>query len=90
MTYSISDSADTISYRTSCDSFFADGGGRPKFISCPADWACSVINRNLIKAEGLEGVFDVVDQVCRLARGRGLSVGHAGNRGGLAGLRGER
>jgi glycine betaine/proline transport system substrate-binding protein len=40
---------------------FAPGGGKPQFISCPADWACSVINRNLLKAEGLDGVFNVVE-----------------------------
>jgi glycine betaine/proline transport system substrate-binding protein len=42
-------------------SIFADAGGKPKFISCPADWACSVINRNLIKAEGLDGLYDIVE-----------------------------
>jgi len=36
-------------------------GVRPKFISCPADWACSVVNRNLLRAYGLERYFDVVE-----------------------------
>lgn len=40
---------------------FADGGSKGRFISCPADWACAVINRNLIRAEGLEGLFEVVE-----------------------------
>jgi glycine betaine/proline transport system substrate-binding protein len=40
---------------------FATNGGKPQFISCPADWACSVINRNLLNAEGLDGVFDVIE-----------------------------
>jgi glycine betaine/proline transport system substrate-binding protein len=40
---------------------FAEGGKKAKFISCPADWACAVINRNLVKAEGLDGLFDVVE-----------------------------
>ena len=40
---------------------FADTGGKGKFISCPADWACAVINRNLIKAEGLDSHFDIVE-----------------------------
>jgi glycine betaine/proline transport system substrate-binding protein len=40
---------------------FAADGGKPQFISCPADWACSVVNRNLLRAEGLDGVFDVVE-----------------------------
>ena len=40
---------------------FANGAPKAKFISCPADWACAVINRNLIKAEGLGALFDVVE-----------------------------
>ena len=40
---------------------FARGGGKARFISCPADWACAVINRNLLKAEGLDGLFEVVE-----------------------------
>ncbi|MDT3707337.1 MAG: glycine betaine ABC transporter substrate-binding protein [Thiobacillus sp.] len=35
-------------------------GRRPRFISCPADWACSVINRNLLRANGLTASFDVI------------------------------
>ena len=33
---------------------FADGKSRASFLSCPADWACSVINRNLMRAHGLD------------------------------------
>lgn len=40
-------------------------GRRPRFITCPADWACSVINRNLLRANGLEGVFEVVQPANR-------------------------
>lgn len=40
---------------------FANGASKAKFISCPADWACAVINRNLLKAEGLDSLFDVVE-----------------------------
>ena len=40
---------------------FAHGAPKAKFISCPADWACAVINRNLIKAEGLDQFFDIVE-----------------------------
>jgi len=40
---------------------FAAGGAKGKFISCPPDWACAVINRNLLKAEGLDQLFDVVE-----------------------------
>ncbi|MEO5804887.1 glycine betaine ABC transporter substrate-binding protein [Devosia sp.] len=36
------------------------GGGKVRFVTCPVDWACSVINRNLIKALGLEGLVDIV------------------------------
>jgi glycine betaine/proline transport system substrate-binding protein len=41
--------------------FARPGEAKAKFISCPADWACAIINRNLIKAEGLAGNFDVVE-----------------------------
>lgn len=42
-------------------------GGMPKgrFISCPADWGCSVVNRNLLKANGLDQLFDVVEPANR-------------------------
>ncbi|HUH77758.1 MAG TPA: glycine betaine ABC transporter substrate-binding protein, partial [Devosia sp.] len=30
-----------------------NGGARLRFISCPIDWACAVINRNLVAAYGL-------------------------------------
>lgn len=40
-------------------------GRKPRFISCPADWACSVINRNLLAANGLTGLFDVVEPANR-------------------------
>ncbi|MEO8883966.1 MAG: glycine betaine ABC transporter substrate-binding protein, partial [Devosia sp.] len=32
-----------------------------KFISCPADWACAIINKNLLKAEGLDGLYEIVE-----------------------------
>ncbi len=44
---------------------FADGKPKAKFISCPKDWACSIINRNMIKALGLGGVFDIVEPADR-------------------------
>lgn len=40
-------------------------GRKPRFISCPPDWACSVINRNLLKANGLTPLFDVVEPANR-------------------------
>jgi len=40
---------------------FSRNGARPRFISCPPDWACSIINRNMLKAYGLDGLFDIVE-----------------------------
>ena len=40
-------------------------GTRVKFISCPSDWACSIINKNLIAAYGLQDVFDLVEPANR-------------------------
>ena len=42
-------------------------GGMPKgrFISCPSDWGCAVINRNLLRANGLDQLFDVVEPANR-------------------------
>lgn len=37
-----------------------NGGDRVRFISCPIDWACSLINRNLLRAYGVGAAFDVV------------------------------
>lgn len=34
--------------------------GRLRFISCPADWACSIINRNLLRALGILDKVDLV------------------------------
>lgn len=36
------------------------GGARVRFITCPADWACSVINANLLAALGIAALVDVV------------------------------
>ena len=36
-----------------------------RFISCPADWACSVINRNLIAAYGLTNLVQLVEPANR-------------------------
>jgi len=33
---------------------------KPQFISCPADWACAVLNENMLKAYGLFASFDIV------------------------------
>lgn len=39
----------------------APAGTRPLFLSCPADWACSVINRNLLRALGLADLFEIYE-----------------------------
>lgn len=42
------------------------GEQRIKFISCPPDWACAVINRNLINALGLQNRVDIIEPANRL------------------------
>lgn len=44
-------------------SFGRDGRGR--FISCPPDWACSLINRNLLRVTGLAELFEIVEPANR-------------------------
>ncbi len=44
---------------------FGDGSGRGRMISCPLDWGCALINRNLLRAFGLEQSFDVVEPANR-------------------------
>lgn len=42
------------------------GGGEPvRFISCPPDWACALINRNLIAAHGIGAMVEVVEPANR-------------------------
>lgn len=42
------------------------GGGAPvRFISCPPDWACALINRNLVRALGLSGMVELVEPATR-------------------------
>ncbi|WP_169195560.1 glycine betaine ABC transporter substrate-binding protein [Devosia sp. MC1541] len=40
-------------------------GEKIPFISCPVDWACSIINRNLIEALGLGSLVEVVEPANR-------------------------
>jgi glycine betaine/proline transport system substrate-binding protein len=40
-------------------------GSKPKFLSCPLDWGCNIVNRNLIRANGLDQVFDVIEPANR-------------------------
>ncbi|HWA19218.1 MAG TPA: glycine betaine ABC transporter substrate-binding protein [Devosia sp.] len=44
---------------------FAGGGKKGKLISCPPDWGCAVVNRNLIRANGLADLFEVVEPANR-------------------------
>ena len=44
---------------------FAGSGRKGKFISCPPDWACSVINRNMMRANGLSDLFEIVEPANR-------------------------
>jgi len=37
-----------------------DGGEKIRFISCPADWACSIINKNLLRALDLDNEFEII------------------------------
>jgi glycine betaine/proline transport system substrate-binding protein len=45
-------------------------GAPVRFISCPADWACAVINRNLIKALNIGNLVELVEPANRLAMDR--------------------
>ncbi|WP_240230983.1 glycine betaine ABC transporter substrate-binding protein [Devosia lacusdianchii] len=42
-----------------------NGGAKVRFISCPADWACALINRNLIAAYGLGNAVEIVEPANR-------------------------
>jgi glycine betaine/proline transport system substrate-binding protein len=44
---------------------FSGSSGQARFISCPLDWACAVINRNLLRAVGLDGQFQIVEPANR-------------------------
>lgn len=44
---------------------FGDGNGRGKFISCPLDWGCAVVNRNMLRGYGLDQMFEIVEPANR-------------------------
>jgi glycine betaine/proline transport system substrate-binding protein len=44
---------------------FTNGGSKGRFVSCPIDWGCAVVNRNLLRAYGLDQLFDVVEPANR-------------------------
>lgn len=45
-------------------------GEKVRFISCPPDWACSLLNRNLVRAHGLGGLVEVVEPANRFEMDR--------------------
>ncbi|NGP16383.1 glycine betaine ABC transporter substrate-binding protein [Devosia aurantiaca] len=45
-------------------------GQKLRFISCPIDWACSVINRNLITAHAISNLVEIVEPANRLEMDR--------------------
>ena len=47
--------------------FAPAGGERAELISCPADWACSIVNQNMASGLGLEDRFDIVEPLDRFA-----------------------
>ncbi|MGV3491590.1 MAG: glycine betaine ABC transporter substrate-binding protein [Devosia sp.] len=44
---------------------FGGGAARGRFISCPVDWGCAVVNRNMLRAYGLDQTFDIVEPANR-------------------------
>lgn len=40
-------------------------GAPVRFVSCPPDWACALINRNLVRAWGISGLVDLVEPATR-------------------------
>ncbi len=44
---------------------FKGEGEKAKFISCPKDWACSILNRNMLKAYGVYELFEVIEPINR-------------------------
>jgi len=45
--------------------FARAGQKNGQLISCPPDWGCAVVNRNLIRANGLQDLFEVVEPANR-------------------------
>lgn len=43
----------------------AGEGGKGRFLTCPIDWGCNVVNRNLLRANGLDALFEVVEPANR-------------------------
>jgi|TARA_A100001391_G_scaffold183792_3_gene151291 glycine betaine/proline transport system substrate-binding protein len=47
--------------------FVPEGDTRAKLYSCPADWACAIINKNMAAGLGLNERFDIVEPLDRFA-----------------------
>ncbi len=45
--------------------FAVSGASKGRFVSCPVDWGCSVVNRNMLRANGLDGLFEIVEPANR-------------------------
>lgn len=43
----------------------ATTGGKVRFLSCPPDWACAIINRNLVAALGLTDRLEIIEPANR-------------------------
>ena len=52
----------------------AEEGERPIFISCPPDWACALINRNLLEAYGLQDLFELIEPANRFEMDRLIAL----------------
>ena len=64
--------------------FAGEGEEEAQFLSCPADWACSVLNRNLLAAHGLAERFAVVEPADRADLDQTLAASVGENRPVLA------
>ncbi|WMT89131.1 glycine betaine ABC transporter substrate-binding protein [Pelagibacterium sp. H642] len=53
--------------------FVPEGEERADLLSCPADWACAIINRNMAAGLGLDERFDVVEPEDRFAMDAALT-----------------
>lgn len=47
-----------------------NGGAKVRFVSCPADWACALINRNLVRAYGLGNLVELIEPANRFEMDR--------------------
>ena len=45
--------------------FAVNGSSRGRFLSCPVDWGCAVVNRNMLRANGLDAQFELVEPANR-------------------------